>query len=213
MDIDGDSFLGHSGRLGPLPQRYRTAKWGVRKSKKKSESASVEQAEQSERLEGTECGSVDYAAAVGASGELPQSVKEYIEGRLAALASTRPQSNNVPRASGPNGKAMPWGANTTWQQYKDHYTTFPGPTTCPFNKVYHNLAPHRAQMKKLGKQACACIQGYDINTGDAKGENYTQQATPSARKRVWEMFKVIEDKSKDQWNATPKGDEGARARV
>ena len=113
----------------------------------------MEQAEQSERLEGTECGSVDYAAAVGASGELPQSVKEYIEGRLAALASTRPQSNNVPRASGPNGKVMPWGANTTWQQYKDHYTTFPGPTTCPFNKVYHNLAPHRAQMKKLGKQA------------------------------------------------------------
>ena len=71
MDIDGDSFLGHSGRLGPLPQRYRTAKWGVRKCKKKTESASVEQAEQeqSERLEGTECGSVDYAAAVGASGE------------------------------------------------------------------------------------------------------------------------------------------------
>jgi hypothetical protein len=115
IGIDEDSFLAPNGRLGPLPQRYRNAKWGVRKSKKKTESASVEQAEQeqSERLDGTECGSVDYAAAVGATGELPQSVKDYIESRLTALASAKPQSGRAPRASGPNGKAMPWDTNPT----------------------------------------------------------------------------------------------------
>jgi hypothetical protein len=68
-------------------------------------------------------------------------------------------------------------------------------------------------MKQLGKQSCTCVQGYDINTGDVRGDNYTQQATPSERKRVWEIFKAIEDKSSEQWNATPRGDEGARARI
>jgi hypothetical protein len=108
---------------------------------------------------------------------------------------------------------MPWDTGPTWQEYNEHYATYPGPTKCPFSKVYHNLAPYLAQMKKLGKQSCACIQGYDINTGTAKGDNYTQQATPSERKRVWEIFKAIEDKSSEQWNATPRSDVGARARI
>jgi hypothetical protein len=59
MDIDGDSFLGHNGRMGPLPQRYRTAKWGVRRGKKKTESASVEQAEQERCLGASKTGGRD----------------------------------------------------------------------------------------------------------------------------------------------------------
>jgi hypothetical protein len=47
-------------------------------------------------------------------------------------------------------------------------------------------------MKKLNKHSCACIGGYDINTGNAKGEDYTQQATPSERQQIWNLFKVIE---------------------
>jgi hypothetical protein len=30
---------------------------------------------------------------------------------------------------------------------------------------------------------------------------------------VWEIFKAIEDKSSEQWNATPRGDVSARARI
>jgi hypothetical protein len=86
---------------------------------------------------------------------------------------------------------MPWDTNTTYQQqYRDHYANFPGPIKCPFNKVYHNLPSYCAQMKKLNKHSCACIGGYDINTGAAKGEDYTHQSTPSERQRVWNIFKV-----------------------
>ena len=217
MGIDEDSFLDAKGMLGPLPVRYRNAKYGVKRSnKKKNESASVEQAEQAESERegaGAECGSVDYAAAVGATGELPQSLKDYIDSRLTALAAQKPQSSKTPRASGPNGKIMPWDTQPTKDQYKEHYVTYQGDTMCPFPSVYHNLEPYRAQMKKLGKQSCACVQGYDINTGDARGDDYTQQATPSERKRVWKIFKAIEDESSEQWNATPRSDVGARERI
>jgi hypothetical protein len=157
MGIDEDSFLDAKGMLGPLPQRYRTAKWGVRESRKKNtESASVEQAEQEQSEQsgaGTECGSVDYAAAVGATGELPQAVKDYIESRLTALAAAKPQSSRTPRASGPNGKVMPWDTNPTWQEYKEHYATYdiPWPHQMPLQQSLPHSRTLPCTNEKVGQ--------------------------------------------------------------
>jgi hypothetical protein len=152
MDPEKDSFLSHNGRLGPLPARYRTVKWEIRKtrnnskeSKKKDEKregAASELAEPSGSAEGTECGSVDYAAAVGATDALPESVKDYIGGLLTALASAKQQSQPMaPRASGPGGKVMLWDTNTIYQQYRGHYAAFPEPTMCPSTR--YTTTSHR----------------------------------------------------------------------
>jgi hypothetical protein len=98
-------------------------------------------------------------------------MKDYIESRLAALASTRPQSGRAPRASGPNCKVMLWDANPTCQQYKEHYTTSPGPT------IYHlslqqslpqscTISCTDEEARQAGMRvylACACVPRWARN--------------------------------------------------
>jgi hypothetical protein len=79
----------------------------------------------------------------------------------------------------------------TVAEYKSHFKQFLV-NGCCFHLVHHNFPEWRAQMAKLKKKFCACIAGYDIRNGEQRGEDFSAQATPAERRRVWNELSKLE---------------------
>jgi hypothetical protein len=79
------------------------------------------------------------------------------------------------------------------QEYVKHWKGYPGDNSCPLHTVYCNIPEARAQQKKLGKSVCKCIGGYSMETGEMEHEDFTAQATPSQRQKIYKDLKALED--------------------
>jgi hypothetical protein len=107
-----------------------------------------------------------------------------------------PSARGTKRADGAYGTdaqlaAEPWRRKATVGEYKSHFNKFLV-NGCCFHLVHHNFPEWRAQMAKLKKKFCACIAGYDIRNGEQRGEDFSAQATPAERRRVWNELSKME---------------------
>jgi hypothetical protein len=89
---------------------------------------------------------------------------------------------------------MPWKRAVEQHEYTKHWQKYPGDKSCPFHTVYCNTAESRAQQLKLGKRACAnVLVANDMATGNGQHEDFTAQATPSQRHKIYKELKALED--------------------
>jgi hypothetical protein len=133
-----------------------------------------------------------------------QKFKESKGGAAAAVGTSTvdgargtPSARVTKRAGGGYGTdaqlaAEPWRRKAAVEEYKAHFTKFPGADGCCFHLVHHNFPEWRAQMAKLKKKRCPCIAGYDIRNGDQRGEDFSAQAAPAEMRRVWNVLSKLE---------------------
>jgi hypothetical protein len=191
MDPDGPSMKNQSGVMGPVPSWRRTVELGFppgsssRRMKKRSSSDSVE------RNGGLESAATDNSA------QLAAMQLELIKLREQANRGTerqgKPQGKNAPI----DLIKEPWRGAVSQAQYAKHWRVYPGDNLCPFYAVYCNLPAALAQQKKLNKSVCNCIGGYVLATGQQKNEDYTAQATPQERRKVYSDLKAM-DQAKEK---------------
>jgi hypothetical protein len=87
----------------------------------------------------------------------------------------------------------PWQRAVEQHEYVKHWKGYVGDDSCPLHTVYCNIKESRAQQLKLGKEVCPCIGGYNMETGEMEHEDFTAQATPSQRRKIYKDLKALED--------------------
>ena len=78
-------------------------------------------------------------------------------------------------------------------EYDKHWKDYPGDDFCPFHTVFCNIPEARARQKELGKKGCSCTDGYCMVTGEMVHEDFSVQATPSQRRKIYKDLKATED--------------------